>query len=451
MLVAAALFAMAWTIARACLRSITLDEASAYQLFAAPDWARCWYPSSGNHVLNTVLGRGAVKLFGLSEPVLRIPALAGAGVYIAACYGLCTRISQRRSIRLSLFVCLVYNPFVMDYLAAARGYGLALGLLMAAIWAMAGRRHAIASICIGLSFCANFSFAWIDAAAILLFAAHELRNSRNWRAVALSLVPGGVTALLLCGWTVSRWPAGQLYYGAASLREMWTSIAAATFDEWTFAPVPAAIGIALTWLVVAVLAWQMWRIVAAGHSLGLLVGRIFAVALLCHWLAFRLAGIPLPLARTAIFFVPLATLVIGIGASLPGTKLPRAAGVATLSLCSLYFVGCLRLSHFKEWKFDAEVKETFAVLEDMHRRSALREVETNWRYCDPLNFYREARRAGTMPEFTWKEPHTEGKAVYVLYAPIEQDFIARQSLQVVWRGKRSDVVIAVRAADRPSE
>ncbi|HEV3198190.1 MAG TPA: hypothetical protein VGZ73_09790 [Bryobacteraceae bacterium] len=35
--------------------------------------------------------------------------------------------------QLALFVCLVYNPFVMDYLVSARGYSLALAFLMAAI------------------------------------------------------------------------------------------------------------------------------------------------------------------------------------------------------------------------------------------------------------------------------------------------------------------------------
>src|SRR5262249_45428603 len=148
----------------------------------------------------------------------------------------------------------------------------------------------------------------------------------------------------------------------------------------------------------------------------LLCGAI-GIALLCHWLAFRLMQVPLPKARTGIFFVPLAWLLIGIGATLPASDrigaFLRLMSIASLSLCAVYFLGCLRVSHFKEWKFDAEVREIFGVLREMQRRNELHDIEMDWRYSDPLNFYRESSGAREIAEFTWTEPHTEGRSAYV--------------------------------------
>src|SRR5262245_23295965 len=105
-LLAAAGFAVAWVVARASIQSVTLDEAESYLTFVKTDWPAHWYPSSGNHVLNTILIRILTNLFGLSDLTLRAPALLGAAAYIASAYGLCVWISSERLIRRPLFVCL---------------------------------------------------------------------------------------------------------------------------------------------------------------------------------------------------------------------------------------------------------------------------------------------------------------------------------------------------------
>ncbi|HWB97846.1 MAG TPA: hypothetical protein VG672_14125, partial [Bryobacteraceae bacterium] len=65
LLVGTALFAIAWLAARACVQSVTIDEADSYLAFARPDWPAHWYPAAANHVLNTVLVRLSTRLFGL--------------------------------------------------------------------------------------------------------------------------------------------------------------------------------------------------------------------------------------------------------------------------------------------------------------------------------------------------------------------------------------------------
>ena len=61
------------------------------------------------------------------------PGPCGGGFYIFTCYFLCRIVTKQFSLRLPLFICLTFNPFIFDYLVAARGYSLALAFLLAAI------------------------------------------------------------------------------------------------------------------------------------------------------------------------------------------------------------------------------------------------------------------------------------------------------------------------------
>jgi hypothetical protein len=452
----AAGFALAWCGLRAATQSITIDEATSYQLFAAPSWELCFYSSSGNHVLNSLLTRASTRLFGLSEFTLRLPALLGGAFYLAAAVALCRRLTPRPMLAWTLFACMAFNPFVMDYLVAARGYGLAIGLLLAAVWAFSVDRRALASLCLGLSFCANFSFAYVDGALAAVFAIDAARRARGWRAAIECLAPGALAAALLCGRTVWRYPRDQLYYGAQSLRESATSLLAATFDEWSPSLPDALTSLAaplwpwLAALFVAALVWQAARVALGGPRLGRLLAYACGLALLAHWLAFRFLHVPLPLARTGLFFVPLAFLLIGIGGAQDGPLWQRRAAVAALLLCAVWFAGCLRLTHFKEWKFNADTRDLFVFLDGVRHSRGLRGVEIDWRYSASLNFYREARGARDLPEFAFTEPHKEGQPGYVVSAETHLDFVRRQRLAIVYRNRFAGTLVALRAADAAS-
>jgi hypothetical protein len=446
----AAGFAIAWAIARAWRQSVTVDEADSYLMFAARGWAAALEPGSANHVLNTLLTRLSTS-FGLSHLTLRAPALLGAGLYVTASCLLCVAVGRRRAVRWPLFVCLVYNPFVMDYMVVARGYGLALGLLMAAIWAMAGSRFALASVCAGLSFCANFSFAYVDASLLIVCCFRAWERGRSWREAATCVLLASATVLTLCGWTLYRWPRGELFYGATSLGQMWTSIASATFDEWNVRlPYPAIAAVtdalrpALAWWLAGVAAWQAARASWQRHPLGLALSFVAMATLVAHGLQWRLAGIPLPFARTGLFFV----LLVGIGAGLATTSrlgaLARWASVAALCLSAIYFLGCLRLSYFKEWRFGAEGREAFLALVDARRERPFRAVGADWRYSDAMSFYRVCLHHPEVGPIL--DGRTPGLPAYVLFLPEAEAFLRQEGLEVVYRGPLSDVAVAVRRA-----
>src|SRR4051812_4101585 len=153
-----AIFALLWAVARACVQSITIDEADTYLVWVARRDPAHWQAASNNHVLNSLLMRLFTSIFPVSQLSVRTPALLGAAIYILAAYFLCRKLTPELRTQWPLFVCLVYNPFVFDHLVAARGYALALGFLMC-ILALGFCTRLDAAACALCSVCAALSFA----------------------------------------------------------------------------------------------------------------------------------------------------------------------------------------------------------------------------------------------------------------------------------------------------
>jgi hypothetical protein len=410
----AAAFALAWSIFRAGYQSITLDEADTYFWFVAPGPKYIWFPFPNNHILNTLLIWVSTHLFGLSVFTVRIPALLGACLYTAVAYFLCRALTKSFALQFATFICLVYNPLILDFFAAARGYSLATAFLLAAlaipVWhQQAGRKSvrssaALASAAIGLSFAANFSFAYVDAFALLAISVWAVRRRRTASLASIlvsCIAPAALVTLALCGYPLLHYPRKELWFGATSLRQMTASLVEGTFyrvhgplaDSRVVQVVdlyllPALLGMCLCKLVVGWREKDFRQDVRV--ALTAAVAAIFVATLAAHYGAFRLGRLPLPLSRTGIFFVPLATLMVGLVAALPTpTRALRliSHGITGLFLLlALHCVLCLRYSYFKEYEWNADTKDVYKVIDQLNRRYGVREFASAGSYLSPLNF-----------------------------------------------------------------
>jgi hypothetical protein len=135
-----ALFIFIYVAVRAAALSITHDEALTCNWHVTGDWARIvLFRTDGlpdnNHVLHTLLCKVFVSLFGLSEFTLRIPSLIGCACYL---FGLVLCLRHLVSGWKTVFGLLVagMNPYILDFLGLARGYGLGLGFSMLGLAAL---------------------------------------------------------------------------------------------------------------------------------------------------------------------------------------------------------------------------------------------------------------------------------------------------------------------------
>jgi hypothetical protein len=446
-----ALFAFVWAVARACVQSITIDEADTYLAWVARPSPSHWEAASNNHVLNSLLMRLFTSVFGPSHLAVRAPALLGAAIYIAAVYLLCAKLTSALPLRWPVLVCLVYNPFVFDHMVAARGYALALGFLMAALAIAAQRKAepgtcAASSICLSLSFAANFSFAFVDLAAmlaILIWAcARTQANQARVRILGACVLPGLLVSVFLSAPAVLHWPKGQLEFGAYSLGETFHTVAQSSLyrpnpeivNPMLLAPLERARHYLLP-LLLALAAWQ-WALRRNPAAIALLA--IFATTVAMHWLAFHLAGILLPRDRTAIWIVPLLTLAIGAAAA------DRRALTVMLYVMSVYFLLCLRLSYFKEWSWDADVNRVYPVIAWYNHTYGVTDVVSNWQYVASLNFYRLQSGRESLEEIPGPLQLPGGHSLYILNWAFDEEFLKAQHLRVVYRAPTTDAVVAIR-------
>ncbi len=490
-LIATAAFAMLWALARACVQAVTMDEAVTYMAFVRPPLPHQWDPNANNHILNSILMRFFTSVFGISPLTVRSGALIGAAVYICAAYFLCRLVSRDFWLRWCLFVCLVYNPLVFDFLVAARGYGLAMAFLACAIAVVAASKRedverprplltacALGSVCAALSLVGNFSFALVDAAAMLMLyvwacgSPESAGIKRKAQLLAASVLPGVLVTAVLAGSALLNWPKGQFVFGSTSMAETLGSVYESSMYELNPSLVnPLFYGTLSTlslWILPLAAAICVWRLLLVALNWSSLTDRgarwllglaaVLAVALTLalslHWLAFRFFDILLPKDRTALYVVVLSTLFLGVVAAL---RIPSRAGeitrrLMTVALLALacYFVLCLRIGYFKEWKFDSDVDKVYSALAYYNHTCGVTDVPANWRYDAGLNFYAEMSGRETFSAFPiGLHSYPSGKRAYVLFYPEDHWFMEERGLKVVYRAP-SDATVAIDPARMPS-
>ena len=444
-LIACAVFALAWAIARAAVQSITIDEANTYVQFVSGHLYLQY--AANDHILNSTLMYGFTRLLGLSQFTARLPALLGAAFYITAAYRLCRLLGASLFVQVTVFVCLVFNPFIFDYLVAARGYGLALGFLM---WAMVYSAEegltvpacAVSSVCAGMSVSANFSFAFVNLAAmtaILVCACY--RRPKDWiRQLAACALPGTMIVAIVCGFALLHTHPGELIYGTTSLSETFgTVIDASLFQSRWDVLAPLVFPL----LGVTGFVWLIYSATRIG-PLGWAAAAIFALTLAMHWTAFRLFGLPLPKDRTGIYFFPLFMIFAGVLAAIPPPthlgRYLRVGFLGALAFMAAYFLLCLRLTYFKEWYWDADVQRTYSVLSCLNREHQVTHVASTWEYRGPLNFYRLAQRTPMEEIDEMFDP--QQTQVYVVDTYHSPEVMQGKDLKIFYRGPTTDLVLA---------
>lgn len=469
-----AISVFALTVYRAYLQSITMDEADSYFLWAK-SFANVEVFHSNNHILNSLLMWISTRVFGVSHLSVRAPALLGAALFICVSYVLCRRLTQNFFLQIALFLCLTCNPIILDFLVVARGYSLANAFLLAAVaililsdphkWRPLRAGAVTASLALGMSFVANFSFAFVDAVvymALVMWAMRSRGGQSVLRILTLCTLPGLLVALLLAGYPLAIAPhwKGELWWGAHSLQEMRDSL----IDASLFQPEPKILGTyheqvttIAPWLLPVLAGLSVLRLGSllqeGNKSLRpmLTVAAVILSALGLSWLAFYFVNLSLPSGRTGLYLVTLCTLLVGLLAAAPGNSAAsawlRRAMIVNLTCLVCFFLTCLRVSYFREYIWDADTREVYSVVARLNHQCGIVDFQTGGFYISALNFYREVSGAETFPPFHLDTPeHSPGKQVYVMHGDTWNDFVVREHLTVIYRGERSGVVVAVQPA-----
>lgn len=317
----------AYDIFRAANIAITVDEAFTYLDFVRPPLQdSIKYFDANNHVLHTLACRGVTRLLGVNEFKLRIPALAGAAVYLYFVFRLTRKLFGETWIMLGCALWLAAHPQPLDFQSLARGYGLAMACFLAAITFWSEEKPDWAGLLLGLSVCFNLVF--------LVPAVATLMVMRKWRATLIAVA----VAVPVLWPPLSHARRDNFYFGTASALESAKSIFQVDFQETTnriLFPLFAA-GVFLTSLA----------------PKGSVVGRLALVALLSGGAlvgAHSLARVAYPLERTGIYWVPIA--VLGLFSAVPD-RLRTPAAILSLAAVPFFLKACTP-GFYEPWRMNA--------------------------------------------------------------------------------------------------
>ena len=320
--------------------------------------------------------------FGTSELSLRLPNVLAFLLYLTCAMLLLERIDGTLT-RVAGFVLLAMNPFVLDFFALARGYGLAMAFLLASLYLLlrGSLRRCLAAGALAVLASLAFVNAFIPIAAVVLWLlVRQNRVREAWFAGAAC-----AAFLLVIGLEVLRLAdGGRLYFGGER----------GFIDDTLFSLVRATLYVPSS--SEGVLAFV---VIAAFFALAFRRTPMFVIlcgAVLLTLVEHFVAGTRFPLERVALYYIPLFALAL----------IFAMRGKSAIAISAV--IVCLGVWHFartfdvhtnRTWPYDAHNNE---LLEQIDRDRGGRNVRAgvSWQLEPSLNFYRITRN------YTWLAPLT---------------------------------------------
>jgi hypothetical protein len=129
---------LTYLITKSLVMQITCDEAYTVEILAKqPIWDLVSYKSSytNNHILNTLLVKFLFFIFNsIDHSLARVPNIAAFILYFYYCFRFSQRFIADNWLSLMFLSVMCCNPYLLDFFALIRGYGLSIGLMMASIY-----------------------------------------------------------------------------------------------------------------------------------------------------------------------------------------------------------------------------------------------------------------------------------------------------------------------------
>lgn len=479
---------------RAVTQSVAHDEALTYQYFLRGYFSDVWTKyNANNHILHTYLCRISIGIFGVSELPLRLPSLLGGAIYLFGVYRICRHVFGDGSLFLLAVSLLSLNPFVLDFLSAARGYGMAMAFFLWALYYFvklelpAPQKKAFWQIgtAAGLAVSANLTLLFpVIALGMTLLIWCWLADRRGkvmWMAARHALVPAILTMALIL--TLPAFYAGarllskrvaaqtalknaaqrNFYVGAPSLRIGFESLLRASVfrgpidagissAEPMTGP-PAAEALLLVCIVGAAVCFGGKNAAKMVHTeihsttpvqkLLIITSATILITLLGVVVAHYLFRFPYPELRTGLYWIPLTTLAV---VSFAGV-LPRGSfvilGLALSCLVGQYLAG-FQTRFYLEWRYSSAARpimERIRSFASVHPNRPLC-VGGTWLMEPSLNFYRDMFKLTSIEEIR-RQPAEETQCeIYVLLGA-DRALAASRQLHVVLDDPISGAMLAI--------
>lgn len=399
--------------------SFTHDESLSFKILTGD---RGVAQTANHHLLNTWLMTIFYRLFGAGEFVLRLPNVLAYCLYALFTF----KILNKAGSTLLLFsgtALLLLNPYLIDFFIITRGYGLSLGFAMGSVYFLILNRKIITY----KDFLRNFSFSLLFSLmaaysslilvnfsiAILLIFLYELYFVVRKGVIALSkrdkttLLGLVILVLIFLSPLIFRLfmlkSNQQLYFGGTGFYRHTISqlIHHSIYFSYYGESFWLVLRKTIVLLFVIGIIYQFFR---RKYTSLIRITLLITLLLIASFVQYRIFDIPIPVGRTALFFIPLYGLFISFFVSELKDFLKQGVirhilsfSVSLLFLALAYhFAVNLNLKYTREWRFDANTKAMMAEMKQLNELHSTHHapisISNNWLFEPTINYYRTLYR-----------------------------------------------------------
>lgn len=401
---------LCYTVYRARQIPFTIDECDTLKDFVGLDMTDIWGSgpvSANNHMLNSALMKIFAFVFGPHVFVYRLPNLLAHILFLFSSYKLCLRLRTPLLV-IGGFLLLNVNTYFLDFFSLARGYGMAAGCFMAALYMFfrfyESRKEKYAA----------YSFAWMSIAVLSNFSLLIFypglglvvfllilsdRNKYSFSQLRFPVLITLVLALIIYSpvWKLNHF--GALYYGGVTgfwhdtvgtlvVPELYRS------DLTTVLLTPVMIILGLILFILFAYAWLSF---IRDRFKAFTPFSLFLILLLSAGifitLQHYLLDVKFPKDRTALCFIPAFFITFIFFCDELSIRNNRLAHGFFLLLFIPAFINAgasLNLSHCYEWKFDASTPEAITEMEKDRPKDRKVNIGISWTMAHAFSYYRGA-------------------------------------------------------------
>ncbi len=389
--------------ARAVSLSMTHDESSTMMVFAPRTF---WQvvtnepPDANNHIFNTLL----VQLFTSidnNKVLARLPNLLAAGLYFFFGIRLLLQLFANGWLQALAFALLFFNPYLLEFFALARGYGLSIGFMMVSLYfahrfTREGRLSTLAwsggmavLACYSSLAMLNYFVALIGAVNLHLLYPFHRPDIPRWRKangllLGFSLLLGGLIFLPVRKLVQSE----KLYYGGQSgfLKDTYVSLAEGYLGpEFYLGDMTLTLfaGTGLLLFLLAVSRNMMEGFRGQATSPAAFFTTILLLMAASTLLQFQLFGTRFLMGRTALLFFPVGALVLAFlfHGSAHWLKL------ALLIPICFHFLIRLNVKYVRDWWYDRYTEQAFHYLAGRVGKEEVVRLGSQWLFTPTLTYY----------------------------------------------------------------
>lgn len=406
---------------RADRLSLTHDECGSWEAWTDFPIFQCYYSldcwnTANLHWLYVLLMKPAIHLFGNSELAIRLPALLGHVVYLVFSGMLVRSWASRYWLALFGFILLNTNAYLLEFFSLARGYGLAMAMLILSLYYLGryvqtGRIGALAGTFGGaaLAVLSNFTLLNYYASLLVVLGALVLfrfltqqKRGALVQVVAASLPITGVLVWLIYRPICFLIERGEFEYGAETFWDTVYSLVRTSFYGQIYfrSHNVEFFGGLLVLLLLWGLAYSIRRFFKKPNGVReqylLAASLLPLVASAAAFAQHHLFGTQYQVNRTALLFIPQCALSVFLFFVAQFEEKPRLLRAMLPALIGIFCVVHLfRVAQFKftsEWGYDAQTKEMVFYLDKKIPKGTKIKLGVDWIYHPSSSYYLKTRR-----------------------------------------------------------